>query len=453
MAIVQISRIQIRRGLQQDLPQLASAEMGWSLDSQRLFIGNGLTTEGAPTSGVTEILTQNSNIITLLGLYTYQGAAAGYTVVTGPDSSHPITRSFQSKLDDTVSVRDFGAVGNGIADDTVAIQRALTQIYSPTYNDGIPLVRRTIYFPAGTYLTSSTILIPPYASLRGDGRQNTIITSANVSAPIFQTTDSQFNGSGSTKSRDILIEHMGLQQTGVASAITSSILTLDSTRAARLVNVSFRGNTTVGATTNNLVYITDSITSARSITFEMCSFSYAGSGVNIVVQGSGISAVRIDNCAFDYLSNVGYFVSNTVNGITTLNNYYGNVTTIRSLGINGNLTSLGGSFINSTPAGLILGKQQVGTTNIVSIPAGNAVNLTQLSVGAGSFDYQLDDGTNFRFGTFKYTNTGSAITFEDDYTETGSVLNANLFANATGNLSCSVSSTATIKYNLKQYIS
>jgi len=239
----------------------------------------------------------------------------------------------------------------------------------------------------------------------------------------------------------------------VASAITSSILTLDSTRAARLVNVSFRGNTTVGATTNNLVYITDSITSARSITFEMCSFSYAGSGVNIVVQGSGISAVRIDNCAFDYLSNVGYFVSNTVNGITTLNNYYGNVTTIRSLGINGNLTSLGGSFINSTPAGLILGKQQVGTTNIVSIPAGNAVNLTQLSVGAGSFDYQLDDGTNFRFGTFKYTNTGSAITFEDDYTETGSVLNANLFANATGNLSCSVSSTATIKYNLKQYIS
>jgi hypothetical protein len=41
MAIVQISRIQHRRGLQQDLPNLASAELGWSLDERRLYIGNG----------------------------------------------------------------------------------------------------------------------------------------------------------------------------------------------------------------------------------------------------------------------------------------------------------------------------------------------------------------------------------------------------------------------------
>ena len=67
MAIVQISRIQIRRGLQQDLPQLASAEMGWSLDSQRLYIGNGLLSEGAPKEGVTEILTENSIINFTLG--------------------------------------------------------------------------------------------------------------------------------------------------------------------------------------------------------------------------------------------------------------------------------------------------------------------------------------------------------------------------------------------------
>jgi hypothetical protein len=431
--------------------------MGWSLDSQRLFIGNGLTTEGAPTTGVTEILTQHSSIISLIGLYTYQGAGAGYTVVTGPDSSHPITRSFQSKLDDTVSVRDFGAIGNGIADDTAAIQRAIQQIYSTTYNNTVPLVRRTIYFPAGSYLTSSTILIPPYASLIGDGKQNTILTSANVSAPIFKTTDSQFNGTGSTTSRDILIENIGLQQTGNASLITSSVMTLDGTKAARLVNMSFRGNTTVGATTNNLVYVTDSVTSARSITFEQCSFTYAGSGVNVVVQGSGINAVRIDNCYFDYLSNVGYSMSNTVNGLTTLNNYYGSVGAIRSIGTNGNLTSFGGSLSGGSPTGLILGKQQTGVTNVVSISTGSATVITNLAVGAGSFDYQLDDGTNFRYGTFKYTNTGTAITFEDDYTEMGvgaaSVLNANLFANASGNLSCSVSSTATLKYNLKQYIS
>ena len=65
MAIVQISRIQQRRGLQQDLPQLASGEMGWSIDTNKLYIGNGTLAEGSPLPGQnTEILTEYS-IVTL----------------------------------------------------------------------------------------------------------------------------------------------------------------------------------------------------------------------------------------------------------------------------------------------------------------------------------------------------------------------------------------------------
>ena len=71
MAVVQISKIQLRRGLQENLPQLASAEMGWSVDERRLFIGNGTLAEGAPSTGVTEVLTTQSiytelNLITVL---------------------------------------------------------------------------------------------------------------------------------------------------------------------------------------------------------------------------------------------------------------------------------------------------------------------------------------------------------------------------------------------------
>jgi len=63
VAIVQISRITNRKGLQQDLPQpLAGGELGWSLDERRLFIGNGELTEGAPVVGNTEILTEFSDI-------------------------------------------------------------------------------------------------------------------------------------------------------------------------------------------------------------------------------------------------------------------------------------------------------------------------------------------------------------------------------------------------------
>jgi hypothetical protein len=57
MAITQNSKIQIRTGLQQNLPQLAQGEFGFAIDSQRLFIGNGNVSNGAPFAGNTEIAT------------------------------------------------------------------------------------------------------------------------------------------------------------------------------------------------------------------------------------------------------------------------------------------------------------------------------------------------------------------------------------------------------------
>ena len=59
MAVIQISKIQVRRGLEEDLPQLAAGEFGWATDTRRLFIGNGITSspDYAPEIGNTEILT------------------------------------------------------------------------------------------------------------------------------------------------------------------------------------------------------------------------------------------------------------------------------------------------------------------------------------------------------------------------------------------------------------
>jgi hypothetical protein len=81
MAILQISQIQVRRGLQQDLPQLASGELGWSIDSRRLYIGNGTIAEGAPQEGVTEVLTQYSAVN-----FTY-GITQNVSTLTGNVSS------------------------------------------------------------------------------------------------------------------------------------------------------------------------------------------------------------------------------------------------------------------------------------------------------------------------------------------------------------------------------
>ena len=71
MAIVQISRIQIRRGQKltgSGVPQLAGGELGWAVDTQKLYIGNGSVTEGAPAVGNTEILTEKTNIFQISGL-------------------------------------------------------------------------------------------------------------------------------------------------------------------------------------------------------------------------------------------------------------------------------------------------------------------------------------------------------------------------------------------------
>ena len=46
MPIVQISRIQHRRGKATDLPQLAAGELGWSVDDQKLYIGIFIQIQG-----------------------------------------------------------------------------------------------------------------------------------------------------------------------------------------------------------------------------------------------------------------------------------------------------------------------------------------------------------------------------------------------------------------------
>lgn len=193
MAVVQISRIQHRRGLEQDFPQLASAELGWSVDTRRLFIGNGLTSEGAPEEGVTEILTVYTDIIGLLKTYTYKGLAGGTTVMTGASVMSPVTRTLQAKLDDVVSVKDFGVVGDGITDDTAAIQRALVNLWPTEQFNRAYSQHRTLLFPAGVYAVSDVIIVPPFVKLVGDGNYSTRIKQLdNTKDAVIRLCDSYY---------------------------------------------------------------------------------------------------------------------------------------------------------------------------------------------------------------------------------------------------------------------
>lgn len=81
MAIVQISQITNRKGLQENLPQLAGAELGWSVDTRRLYIGNGTLEEGAPEIGNTEILTEYSDLIPAPVVFELQNNIASDAII------------------------------------------------------------------------------------------------------------------------------------------------------------------------------------------------------------------------------------------------------------------------------------------------------------------------------------------------------------------------------------
>jgi len=201
VAVVSISKIQIRRGQKNvgsGLPQLASGELGWAIDTQEIFIGNGSVAEGAPAVGNTKILTEKDNIFTLANAYTYD-AESGNTV-TGPDSSSPVKRSLQERLDDRVSVRSFGTRGDGAGDDSEALQRAIDQLFLNPATKSQAFSRVILHLEPGTYAISQTIFVPPYANIVGAGSEKTVIT-VTGNQPAFKTVNG-FSEPGSPENFD-----------------------------------------------------------------------------------------------------------------------------------------------------------------------------------------------------------------------------------------------------------
>jgi hypothetical protein len=86
-------------------------------------------------------MTKPRDLATLGGGFTQSGTGA-------------IRRTVENKLKDTVSVKDFGAVGDGVADDTAAIQAAITALSTNSYEKASGL-----FFPSGIYRITSTITV------------------------------------------------------------------------------------------------------------------------------------------------------------------------------------------------------------------------------------------------------------------------------------------------------
>jgi hypothetical protein len=118
------------------------------------------------------------------------GAVDASQVTYNPAGTGAVATNVQAKLRQYVSVMDFGAIGDGVANDTTAIQAALT-------------AHKNVHFPAGTYKITSALILDNNHCLLGDGIGVTTIN---------QVTADQY-GTSATSKTEIYISGITLNGT------------------------------------------------------------------------------------------------------------------------------------------------------------------------------------------------------------------------------------------------
>jgi hypothetical protein len=465
MAVIQISRMQIRRGqtAQTNFPQLSSGEFGWSIDQQQLFIGNGSVAEGAPAIGNTEIITERniSNFFLLANNYTY-----------GTSLSAPVpnveTRSIQAKLDDSVNLNDFIRVDENnttdITDFTTVIQSAINYAAE---------LKKPLVIPESEYVVSDTIYIPSYTEIRGAGPGKTIIRNQSTTST-FQTIDSNEllfeNMSGdSTSPRNVRINGVSF-----ISTLTNAepIMRLDCLRDSVIEHCEFNGNIAVSTATDVLATAINFRSTGvypanltNNVTIKNCNFYKVSAAVvsnydiaNIeitenafknlnegivlgktVVPGVAVGPrhVRITNNSFSHINRQAVYAGSTSTLVTTdinsVNNFYYDVgnnnqgdsattstTEVIRFGSFGNY-SQGDTFerlerINGvTTRNSYIGTVNTSTTRVQSIVSGPATIKSKSPI---VFDFSpgLNPMFGFPLSTFTYNNSTPNQTVTIDYT-------------------------------------
>ena len=244
-----------------------------------------------------------------------------------------VLRTVLNKLREHVSVFDFGAMGDGINDDTAAIQAA------------IDAHRGKIFFPVGTYKISSTIIIKNERILIGEGagayfqnggypRLTVLQPTAGFAGNDVIRADAEDDGPTAVYRygiaiRDLLIDCINIKNAGKNIVKLNSVSNTETFDSVRIINnntniairigisatvgalesdgLSFNNiyclQCDVGGTTTNPVLL---IESANEVSFRDSKFqrgtvetTASSKAVHInATAGRAVNAVTFDSCAF-----------------------------------------------------------------------------------------------------------------------------------------------------------
>ena len=161
--------------------------------------GNTITFSIAPPlSSSIEILTNETGVIN-------SGNAndISYTL-TAPGAT---LQSVQTKLEQYVSVKDFGAVGDGVTDDTAAIQAAIdyaSTLVQSVITNKVDFVTAGVYVPSGIYLHTDTIYVKEGVRLYGESKSSSMLYSTAL--PIAVQL-----GGASREYANIVVENLSIK--------------------------------------------------------------------------------------------------------------------------------------------------------------------------------------------------------------------------------------------------
>jgi hypothetical protein len=216
----------------------------------------------------------------------------GYTLFTAaPDTAH-------------VNVRTMGAVGNGVHDDTTAIQAAI---------NALPAAGGVVYLPAGTYKITNVLTVRSNLTVVGDHMTATQIVQANAAKQAFYGADI----TGGLTIRDMRL-------TGPSNGVTpgtSDAVLLEKVGIVATQNIVIE-NVYIDHWSRHGLFIDDPITSTftnvrvqtcagegfhiatgTSLTFESCyANACAGGGYRLTSTSySNLTGCAADSCTTGYL--------------------------------------------------------------------------------------------------------------------------------------------------------
>ena len=362
-----------------------------------------------------------------------------------PAGTGAVDSTVQGKLRDTVSVKDFGAVGDGVTDDTAAIQAAIN------YAAGRPIL-----LTQGTYKITSSLEYDTTGlgnasglKLYGEGKYKSLIDNRSGTDAIYCSS-----GTASEFQYEVELSDFSIINT-TASANTIGI-TLSGVRQSKIKSVRVADQASHGLFINGA---NSDNTACSQITIEDSDFSSNGGwgaiancdvgGINSTISfknvrfidntlggvaAYSVTGLLVDSCAIAYNGGIGLAVGNA--GVSyskaaklVNNEFDSNTTTQCQIGAVVGAYLENNYFICNTAGGGVpaVTKQIDVTTSAIevfilqSIPRlaalySGVTMYTVASGAAGVFIANTVWSSWVTSGNTKYTNAGTNTTIIDDNT-------------------------------------